>query len=75
MPLFLAIVIGLSFLLSTCVFRSLVIPVVAAAMNLLSAAAAFGVVTAVFQDGVGSSLLGIAINCSGSPHRDNRQRR
>ena len=51
--------IGLSFLLLTCVFRSLVIPAVAAAMNLLSAAAAFGVVTAVFQDGIGSSLLGI----------------
>ena len=35
------------------------IPTVAALMNLLSAAAAFGVVTAVFQDGIGSSLLGI----------------
>jgi len=59
LPLFLTIVIGLSFLLLTCVFRSVVIPAVAAAMNLLSAAAAFGVVTAVFQDGIGSSLLGI----------------
>ena len=59
LPLFLTIVIGLSFLLLTCVFRSVVIPTVAAAMNLLSAAAAFGVVTAVFQDGIGSSLLGI----------------
>ncbi|MBV8219806.1 MAG: MMPL family transporter, partial [Solirubrobacterales bacterium] len=59
LPLFLAIVIGLSFLLLMVVFRSLVIPGVAAAMNLLSAAAAFGVVTLVFQDGVGASLLGI----------------
>ena len=59
LPLFLAIVIGLSFLLLMTVFRSLVIPAVAAAMNLLSAAAAFGVVTAVFQDGIGASLLGI----------------
>jgi putative drug exporter of the RND superfamily len=59
LPLFLAIVIGLSFLLLTCVFRSVVVPAVAAAMNLLSAAAAFGVVTAVFQDGIGASLLGI----------------
>jgi putative drug exporter of the RND superfamily len=59
LPLFLAIVIGLSFLLLMCVFRSVVIPAVAAVMNLLSAAAAFGVVTAVFQDGIGSSLLGI----------------
>jgi RND superfamily putative drug exporter len=41
------------------VFRSVVIPAIAAAMNLLSAAAAFGVVTAVFQDGIGASLLGI----------------
>jgi putative drug exporter of the RND superfamily len=59
LPLFLAVVIGLSFLLLMTVFRSLVIPAVAAVMNLLSAAAAFGIVTAVFQDGVGSSLLGI----------------
>ena len=49
----------LSFLLLMCVFRSLLIPLTAALMNLLSAAAAFGVVTAVFQDGIGSSLLGI----------------
>jgi putative drug exporter of the RND superfamily len=59
LPLFLTIVIGLSFLLLMTVFRSVVIPAVAAAMNLLSAAAAFGVVTLVFQDGVGASLLGI----------------
>jgi len=59
LPLFLAVVIGVSFLLLLTVFRSIVIPIVAAGMNLLSAAAAFGVVTAVFQDGIGSSLLGI----------------
>ena len=59
LPLFLVVVIGLSVLLLMTVFRSLVIPIVAAGMNLLSAAAAFGVVTAVFQDGIGSSLLGI----------------
>ncbi len=59
LPLFLTIVIGLSFLLLMAVFRSVVIPAIAAAMNLLSAAAAFGVVTAVFQDGIGASLLGI----------------
>ena len=59
LPLFLAVVIGVSFLLLLTVFRSIVIPTVAAGMNLLSAAAAFGVVTAVFQDGIGSSLLGI----------------
>ena len=49
----------LSFLLLMAVFRSLLIPAIAAVMNLLSAAAAFGVVTAVFQDGFGASLLGI----------------
>ena len=49
----------LSFLLLTAVFRSLVVATVAAVMNLLSAAAAFGVVVAVFQDGVGLSLLGV----------------
>jgi putative drug exporter of the RND superfamily len=59
LPLFLAVVVILSFLLLMTVFRSLLIPLIAAAMNLLSAAAAFGVVTAVFQDGVGASLLGV----------------
>ncbi len=59
LPLFIGVVVLLSFLLLMCVFRSLLIPVIAAVMNLLSAAAAFGVVTAVFQNGWGSSLLGI----------------
>ena len=59
LPLFLGVVIVLSFLLLMCVFRSLLIPAMAAVMNLLSAAAAFGVVTVIFQDGFGASLLGI----------------
>jgi RND superfamily putative drug exporter len=59
LPLFLGVVVLLSFLLLMAVFRSLLIPLIAAIMNLLSAAAAFGVVTAIFQDGIGSSLLGI----------------
>jgi RND superfamily putative drug exporter len=59
LPLFIGIVVGVSFLLLMVVFRSLVIPLTAAIMNLLSAAAAFGVVTAVFQNGWGASLLGI----------------
>ncbi len=59
LPLFVGVVVLLSFLLLTIVFRSLVIPAIAAVMNLLSAAAAFGVVTAIFQDGFGASLLGI----------------
>lgn len=41
------------------VFRSLLIPLTAAVMNLLSAGAAFGVLTAIFQDGWGNHLLGI----------------
>ena len=41
------------------VFRSLWVPIVSAAFNLLSIAAAYGVVVLVFQDGVGSSLLGV----------------
>jgi RND superfamily putative drug exporter len=59
LPLFIGIVVLLSFLLLMTVFRSLLIPLIAAAMNLVSVIAAFGVITAVFQDGVGASLLGI----------------
>jgi putative drug exporter of the RND superfamily len=59
LPLFIGVVVVLSFLLLMAVFRSLVIPLIAAIMNLLSAAAAFGVITAIFQDGFGASLLGI----------------
>ncbi len=59
LPLFIGIVVGLSFLLLMAVFRSLLIPLTAAVMNLLSAGAAFGVVTALFQNGWGASLLGI----------------
>ena len=59
LPLFIGVVVLLSFLLLMAVFRSLVVPLMASAMNLLSAGAAFGVVTAVFQWGWGASLLGI----------------
>ena len=51
LPLFFGIVIGISFLLLTMVFRSLVIATKAALMNLLSIGAAYGVVVAVFQWG------------------------
>jgi RND superfamily putative drug exporter len=40
-------------------FRSFWIPLVSAVFNLLSVAAAYGVIVAVFQDGVGASLLGV----------------
>jgi len=59
LPLFIGVVVLLSFLLLAAVFRSLVIPAAAAVMNLLSAGAAFGVITAVFQFGWFASLLGI----------------
>ena len=59
LPLFIGVVVLLSFLLLAAVFRSLVIPAVAAIMNLLSAGASFGVITAVFQKGWGASLIGL----------------
>jgi len=59
LPLFVGMVVALSFILLAVVFRSLAIPVTAAIMNLLSAAAAFGVITAVFQWGWLKSLVGV----------------
>jgi RND superfamily putative drug exporter len=59
LPLFIAVVIGLSVLLLMAAFRSLWIPLVSAVFNLLSVGAAYGVVTAVFQEGFGASLLGV----------------
>ncbi|HEX8976471.1 MAG TPA: MMPL family transporter [Solirubrobacteraceae bacterium] len=51
LPLFIGVVVLLSFLLLMVVFRSLVIPLTAAVMNMISAGAAFGIITAVFQKG------------------------
>ena len=51
-------VLVLSFLLLTLVFRSLVVPVKAIIMNLLSVGAAYGLLVLVFQKGVGADLLG-----------------
>jgi RND superfamily putative drug exporter len=59
LPLFISVVIGLSVLLLMAAFRSLWIPLVSAAFNLLSVAAAYGVITAVFQKGIGASLIGV----------------
>jgi RND superfamily putative drug exporter len=58
LPLFIAIVIALAALLLVVVFRSLVIPVQAALMNLLSIGASLGVIQAVFERGWLSSLFG-----------------
>jgi RND superfamily putative drug exporter len=60
LPLFVAAVVLVSFLLLMIVFRSLLIPATAAVMNLLSAGAAFGIITAVFQNGFLGSLVGIS---------------
>src|SRR4029077_5869933 len=59
LPLFIAIVVALAALLLMVVFRSLVIPVQAALMNLLSIAASLGVVQAVFERGWLGSLFGV----------------
>jgi putative drug exporter of the RND superfamily len=59
LPLFIGGVLALSFLLLLVVFRSVLVPLKAVVVNLLSIAAAYGVVVAVFQWGWGASLLGI----------------
>jgi putative drug exporter of the RND superfamily len=58
-PLVFAFVLGLSFVLLTMVFRSLVVPVKAILMNLLSVGSAYGLMVLVFQKGVGADLLGV----------------
>jgi RND superfamily putative drug exporter len=58
LPVFIAIVIGLSVLLLMAAFRSLWIPLISAVFNLLSVGAAFGVTTLVFQKGWGASVIG-----------------
>lgn len=59
LPLFVGVVIGLGCVLLLLAFRSVGIPLKAAAMNVAAVAAAFGVVVAIFQWGWGSELLGL----------------
>ena len=59
LPWFIGAVVGLSFLLLMLVFRSVLVPLKAALMNLLSIGAAYGVIVAVFQWGWGKSLVGL----------------
>jgi RND superfamily putative drug exporter len=59
LPQMILIVVGLSFIVLTLAFRSLLVPLKAAIANLLSVAAAYGVVTFVFQEGHGASLIGL----------------
>jgi RND superfamily putative drug exporter len=59
LPLFFGAVLGLSFLLLMTVFRSVLVPLKAVVMNLLSIGAAYGIVVAVFQWGWLSALSGV----------------
>ena len=59
LPLFIGAVIVLSVLLLTLVFRSVVVPLKAALLNLLSIGASFGVIVMVFQWGWGADLIGL----------------
>lgn len=59
LPLFILAVVGLSFLLLAVAFRSIVVPLTAAAMNLLAAGASFGIVVAIFQWGWLGDTIGV----------------
>ena len=59
LPLFIGVIVALGFLLLLIAFRSFLVPATAAVMNLLAAAASFGVIVAFFQWGWGSNLLGL----------------
>jgi RND superfamily putative drug exporter len=58
LPIVLVFVLGLSLVLLTLAFRSVVVAATAIALNLLSVGAAYGLLVLVFQQGVGSGLLG-----------------
>jgi uncharacterized membrane protein YdfJ with MMPL/SSD domain len=58
LPTVFAFVLGLSFVLLTIAFRSLVVALKAIAVNLLSVGAAYGLLVLVFQEGIGNELLG-----------------
>ena len=62
LPLIFAFVFGLAFLLLLVTFRSIVIPLKAIVLNLLSVGAAYGVLVLIFQDGRGESLLDFSSN-------------
>jgi RND superfamily putative drug exporter len=59
MPFLFIGVLSLSFLLLMAVFRSLLVPLKAVIMNLLSIGAAYGVIVAIFQWGWGMNLIGV----------------
>ncbi|BFU45811.1 MMPL family transporter [Krasilnikovia sp. MM14-A1004] len=59
LPVFVAAVLALSFLLLMLVFRSVLVPLKAVLLNLLSIGAAYGIMVAVFQWGWGGALIGL----------------
>src|SRR5204863_7600885 len=59
LPVFITAIVAMSFVLLMIVFRSVLVPLKAALMNLLSIAAAYGVLVAVFQWGWGNELIGL----------------
>jgi putative drug exporter of the RND superfamily len=59
LPVFIAAVVALSVLLLFVLFRSVLVPLKAALVNLLSIGAAYGVIVAIFQWGWGTSLFGV----------------
>jgi RND superfamily putative drug exporter len=67
LPLVFAFVLGLAFLLMLVTFRSIVVPIKAILLNLLSVGAAYGVLVLVFQEGLGESLLGFHSNGGVTP--------
>jgi len=67
LPLVFAFVLGLAFLLLLVTFRSIVVPIKAIVLNLLSVGAAYGVLVLVFQDGWGEGLLGFHSNGGVTP--------
>ncbi len=59
LPMVIAFVLTLSFLLLLLIFRSVVLPLKAVLLNLLSVGAAYGLMVLVFQKGIGADLLGL----------------
>ena len=67
LPMFFGAVLALSFILLMLVFRSLLVPLKAVLMNLLSIGSAYGCVVAVFQWGWGAGLLGLGTDAPIDP--------
>ena len=59
LPLVILIIVGLSFVLLTLAYRTVVVPALAGVCNLLAVAAAYGVLVGVFQEGWGVELIGL----------------